>query len=400
MDAGSNERARQALHGLVTMCAARRLSRVVAPPSFAVRSFKIGMAVLVVTTLLGAVAGGLLRANAPWAELHNSVLAGRAAVAHAQLMLSGFLGTVIALERAVAIKQRWALAAPVISGIASVWMLNGSAEVAAFLSICAALIFVAVNGALVARQPLAHTWLLLVSSLAWLAGNILFAAGRGLDAVLPWWFACVILTIAAERLEMSRLMSHHPLALPSLVSIIASLLIGAALSLSTGASAGVLYGVSMTALAIWFGGFDIARRTALAQGLSRYMAVCLLGGYVWLGVAGLAWIGMAVGCPGRDLALHALGLGFIVSMVMGHAPVILPAVARVKLLYGPWFYVPVGLLHASLVLRLFAGIGHPELRTAGAVLNAAALALFAVTIVGSVVAWQAKSKTSNLPQNS
>ena len=400
MDAGSNEQARQTLHGLVIMCAARRLSRVVAPPSLAVRSFKIGMAVLVVITLLDAVAGGLLRADAPWAELHNSVLAGRAAVAHAQLMLSGFLGTVIALERAVAIKQRWALAAPVISGVASVLMLNGYVEVAALLGICAALIFVAVNGALVAHQPLAHTWLLLVSSLAWLIGNIFFAAGRGLDAVLPWWFAFVILTIAAERLEMSRLMSHHPLALPSLVSIVASLLIGAALSLSAGASAGVLYGVSMTALAIWFGGFDIARRTALAHGLSRYMAVCLLGGYVWLGVAGLAWIGMAVGCPGRDLALHALGLGFIVSMVMGHAPVILPAVARVKLLYGPWFYVPVGLLHASLVLRLFAGIGHPALRTAGAVLNAAALALFAVTIVGSVVAWQAKSKTSNLPQNS
>jgi len=92
---------------------------------------------------------------------------------------------------------------------------------------------------------------------------------------------------------------------------------------------GVLYGVALAAFAVWFGVFDIARRTALTHGLSRYMAVCLLCGYAWLGLAGVAWAGTAVGCPGRDMALHALGLGFIMSMIMGHAPVILPAVARV-----------------------------------------------------------------------
>jgi hypothetical protein len=29
----------------------------------------------------------------------------------------------------------------------------------------------------------------------------------------------------------------------------------------------------------------------------------------------------------RDAALHGLGLGFLFSMMLGHAPVILPAVA-------------------------------------------------------------------------
>ena len=368
------------------MGTARRSSKVAAPAPLALRAFKTGLAALVITTLVCAVAGGLLRADAPWAGLRGSVLVGQAAVAHAQLMLSCFLGTVIALERAVALQQRWALAAPIMSGSASVFMLSGNVGVAAWLGICAALIFVAVNVTLVARQPLAHSWLLLVSALAWLTGNILLAAGRGLDVVLPWWFAFVILTITAERLEMSRLMRQGPSAMPLLVAIVLSLLGGAAFCLSSAATGGVLYGVAMTALALWLGVFDIARRTVRAQGLSRYMAICLLGGYGWLAVAGLAWIGMSVGCPGRDLALHALGLGFIISMVMGHAPVILPALARVKLLFGPWFYAPLGLLHASLVLRLFAGIHQPELRTAGAVLNAAALALFAATVVGSIIA--------------
>ena len=129
--------------------------------------------------------------------------------------------------------------------------------------------------------------------------------------------------------------------------IVLALLAGAALS-PRSAAGGVVFGIALTALALWFGQFDIARRTLFAQGLPRYMAVCLLTGYAWLAVAGLAWVGMVQGGEGRDLALHALGLGFIFSMVMGHAPVILPAVAGVKLLFGPWFYVPLLALHASL----------------------------------------------------
>lgn len=37
------------------------------------------------------------------------------------------------------------------------------------------------------------------------------------------------------------------------------------------------------------------------------------------------------------MALHALGLGFVFSMVMRHAPVILPAVARLRLSFGVAF---------------------------------------------------------------
>ena len=86
-------------------------------------------------------------------------------------------------------------------------------------------------------------------------------------------------------------------------------------------------------------------------------------------------------------ALHALGLGFIFSMIMGHAPVILPAVARVKLRFGVWFYAPLAALHLSLVVRLGFGLLDLQVRGTGALLNAAAIALFAVTIVGSAVAW-------------
>ena len=118
---------------------------------------------------------------------------------------------------------------------------------------------------------------------------------------------------------------------------------------------GWLYGLSLAGLAAWLVCFDIARRTVATHGLSRYMAVCLLLGYAWLAVSGLAWIATSLGYAVRDVALHALGLGFIFSMMLGHAPVILPALARVKLLFGWFFYLPLAVLHISLAVRLFFG---------------------------------------------
>ena len=209
------------------------------------------------------------------------------------------------------------------------------------------------NIVVVRRQSASHTLLLLVSALAWLAGNLLFAAGQGSAATLPWWFAFLVMTIAAERLEMTRLMRRRPAAPALLVAVLAAMLLGAAASfLSRAVGRRAVRRCRWSLLALWLVTFDIARRTVFAQGLSRYMAVCLLGGYAWLAVAGAAWAATALGLPWRDAALHALGLGFIFSMIMGHAPVILPAIARVKLQFGFFFYVPLAALHLSLALRL------------------------------------------------
>ncbi|HUG21924.1 hypothetical protein, partial [Piscinibacter sp.] len=350
-------------------------------------------------SLLAAVVGGLRRAGVVWPAPSGGVAIGQAAAAHAALMMCGFLGTVIAIERAVAIKLRSALVAPAVSGLAGALMLGGHAEIAAWLWVFAGLVFVGVNVVVVLRQAAAHTVLLLVGALAWLTGNLVFAVGLEGSAVLPWWFAFLVLTVAAERLEMTRLMRRHPVAQPSLHATLLVMIVAAALSAADPAVGGLAYGAALVALAAWLGTFDIARRTALAHGLSRYMAVCLLCGYVWLGIAGLAWGAMSLGLPTRDLALHALGLGFIFSMIMGHAPVILPAVARVKLLIGPWFYAPLALLHGSLALRLLGGLASAELRSIGASLNAFALALFVLTVAGSALAWRLRevAMRTNIP---
>ncbi|HEX7891648.1 MAG TPA: hypothetical protein VF522_20025 [Ramlibacter sp.] len=348
----------------------------------------VALAACVVASLLGGILGGLLRVGMALPSTADAAWLGRGALAHAALVMCGFLGTVIGVERAVAAKRPTAWLAPLASGLAGVALLAGHGALGGGLLLAAASLFVAVNVLLWKRQAAPHTALLLASAVAWWIGNLLFAIGAEGTAVLPWWFAFLVMTIAAERLEMTRLMRRRPGAQASLVAILASLAAGAAWSAFSTAAGGVVFGAALLALAGWLFAFDIARRTVRAEGLSRYMAVCLLGGYAWLAVGGLAWAATALGLPARDAALHALGLGFIVSMMMGHAPVILPAIARVKLLFGGFFYVPLAALHASLLLRLGAGFANFPWRAQGALLNALAIALFALTAAGAAIAWR------------
>lgn len=358
------------------------------PPSRA-RAILRPLLMLMVFVSLGAgMVGGLLRLGIIVPLTANSVWSASSAVVHGALMTSGFLGTVVSLERAVALKARYAYLVPLASGLAGICLVVGQIRLGAGLSVLAAGVFIVVNIALVRRQSVDHTWLLLVSAVAWLAGNSLFAAGRGSGEALVWWFAFLVITIAAERLEMTRLMRYHPGAGWSLYAIIA-LLLGSAAWASVSSQTGyAVYGIALALLALWLATFDIAKRTVRARGLPRYMAACLLSGYAWLGVSGIAWTASALGLPLRDMAMHALGLGFIFSMIMGHAPVILPAVARIKLQYHPVFYVPLAALHLSLLLRLLGGIQEWAPRAIGASLNAVAILLFAATMARAALVWR------------
>jgi hypothetical protein len=358
-----------------------RRPRAATGPSRALRWGRVLLAPLLGSLLLLAISGGLLRAGLP---VGRNVLVGQAAAQHAALMICAFFGAVVSIERAVALKARAAFGVPLGCVAGGLALMAGAPEIGALLFTAAALGFVVVNLAIINRHAAPHTILLLVSALAWLTGSVRLAVGLHDDAMLASWFAFLVITIAAERLEMTRLMRRRPAAQPMLVGVLCALLAGAALS-------SALFGVALVALALWFAAFDIARQTVRARGLTRYMALCLLGGYAWLAVAGVAWVGLSLGWHSRDAALHALGLGFIFCMVMGHAPVILPAVARIKVRFDAAFYVPLALLHASLVLRL-AG---PEWRGAGAVLNAATLALFALVMVRAALRWRAMERQAS-----
>jgi hypothetical protein len=110
----------------------------------------------------------------------------------------------------------------------------------------------------------------------------------------------------------------------------------------------------------------------------------LLSGYVWLGVGGvLTWrFASVLAGPYYDAMLHTVFVGFVFAMIFAHAPIILPAIlGQTTSPYRPALYVPLLLLHASLLLRVVGDLmGWWSARQWGGLLNALAVLLFFTTL--------------------
>ena len=102
--------------------------------------------------------------------------------------------------------------------------------------------------------------------------------------------------------------------------------------------------------------------------------------------------------PGYDAVLHSIFLGFTISMIMAHAPVILPAVLRIRLPYHPAMYVPVVVLHATLLVRVAVGDarGLATIVQVGGVGNVVAVLLLVVTMVAAGVRGRTRAPAPRL----
>jgi len=319
----------------------------------------------------------------------------QAAAWHGPLMVCGFFGVVISLERAVAVGRVWAYAAPLLTGLGTALAVHGGNGWAPNFYVAGSGVLLLATLSVLQRQRENFVVMLAVAAACWSVGTALWAGGAAVHEVVLWWLGFLVLTIAGERLELSRFMPPSAAALRWFALITALLLLalaGSWLALWQAAPAATWpvqgFGVGLLALALWLARYDIARRTVRQRGLTRYIALCLLSGYGWLALGGsvIAVAGLQPGQPSYDAALHALLLGFVFSMVFGHAPIVFPAVLRVSLPYHPVFYVPLALLHVSLALRLLGDASESFALTRwGALGSALALAAFIAVMASAVL---------------
>ena len=314
---------------------------------------------------------------------------------HGPLMISGFLGTLISLERAVALaayaRSRLPYAAPLVSALGALALLLGlPALVGQSLLTAGSLALVAIFADINRRQLNGAHLTMGLGALAWLAGNLVWALGRPVYQAAPWWVAFLVLTIAGERLELARVLLLKRLARYSFGLVVALLLAGLGLTLWLPTVGVRVAGLGLAGLGVWLLHFDLARRTVRQAGLTRYIALCLLPGYGWLAFGGGLWVFAAArfgGGPWYDAMLHSVLVGFVFSMVFGHAPIILPAVTGRALPYHPRFYLHLGLLHLALVLRVAGDLAAwPVARQWGGLLNEVAILLFLASSAAAIIA--------------
>jgi hypothetical protein len=340
--------------------------------------------VLSLLLLLAAIWAGLVRLGWRWPAFLPAL-----PLSHGPLMVSGFLGTLIGLERAIAIRARWAYLGPSATALGALLLILGvGGSLGAVLITLGSLVLLLVFIFILRQHLVLYTVTMTLGALVWLVGNLFWLSGWPIYRVVLWWAGFLILTIAGERLELARLLSLSRAKNVAFVGSIAIFLTGLVISMLNFNLGARLAGLGMVLVSIWLLRNDIARHTVKKTALPRYSAICLLSGYVWLVVAGLISLGFGGMVAGMhyDAFLHAIFLGFVFSMLFAHAPIIFPAVLGGPVLYSPFFYFFLILLQVSLLGRLVADLaGFWQFRLWSGLLNGVALTLFISSMLVLVV---------------
>lgn len=307
---------------------------------------------------------------------------------HGALMIGGVFGVLIALERAVAISsllrqpRHWSFLAPLFAGIGGILLILDGASIAARASITAAslvLIWVYSYTATKHHYWSLHTAIMCVGAGLWAVGNVGWLLGSPVYSVVHVWMAFIVLTIVGERLELSRVTRLTKRTEQLLMGVVAVYSIGAVLAIFALAEGIRIAGIGAILTSLWLMRYDLAGKRLKAAGLTRYIAFCLFSGYIWLGISGIFSLSFGAVYAGfqYDAILHAIVGGFIFSMVLGHAPMIFPALTGRQIAFSTAFYTPLALLHASILMREISNvIASFQWRMWAGMTNAVAILLF------------------------
>ena len=328
---------------------------------------------LILVSLLSAIWTGWLRIG--WALPVDNAVA-----QHGALMVGSFLGTLIFLERAATFKQKWVLLLPLVNGLSIVFFLIGNPSVAQLCLIAGSAGFWAMCAYFIQKYGELYYYVFFAGAFCLLTGNVILYKTHFYPNAVNWWIGFLLLTIVAERLELSRFLalSKHQKGwlIGSLVATMAFLFV------PFHWYGNILFAAAIACVAVWLLKNDMAWHSIKIKGQHRYSASLLITGYVWLLITAAMLVVGNKYAFSYDAALHSFFIGFVFSMIFSHAPIILPAVMKLPVkLFRPSLYVWFFLLQASLLVRISGDIvTNVALRRAGGIMNGIVILLFFINI--------------------
>ena len=341
---------------------------------------RVGLLVASVVLMVTGLWAGVVRIG--WA-----LPAGGLAGLHGPLMVAAFFGTLISLERAVGLGKAWTYIGPSLMAIGGLaFLFHADLRWIMMIMIVGGAFYVLIAAYIYKLQPADFTFAMGLGAVSLFIGDVYWALGAAPQIISLWWAAFIVFIVTGERLELSRFLPKPLYAIRAIIIVILLGLLGLVImpwQLDLGVR---MLGLSFILQAIWLLRYDIAWvNTRYREGVHKFMGISLLTGYVWLLVGGL-WLllaGLPPAGPAYDAPLHAVFVGFTFAMVYGHAPVIFPAVLRLKIRFHPLMYGPLVIMHLSLISRILGDYaGSAPLRMWGGLFNGlSAVIYFTLTLL-------------------
>lgn len=298
---------------------------------------------------------------------------------HGPLLVFGFVGSAIGLERAVAVRTRWAWVGPIFHAAGFVGIVGGLPRQVPALCFAAGFIVLGFIYATIHRRQAALSIIVQATGvIGGVAAALLWAMTPAFSTAMPLCVLYVVATIIGERMELARITivgAQADKRITLWVLGLAALSVVYILSPAVGyrAMGAALIGISVATVRV-----DVAKNLVRSRGLPRYAAACMLAAYFWLALGGYFWLlyGESSGFA-YDASVHAIFLGFVMSMIFAHAPFIITSVIRRHLPYHPVLFFPVVVLHGGLALRILADVlSHTVAYQVGGVITIVAVVVF------------------------
>lgn len=320
------------------------------------------------TSLVVAVEAGLDRLGVGVAP------ASAVRVPHGALMVGGFVGTLVAMERARAAGWSIAYAAPLLSAAGAISLVAGYDEAGRVLFTGAALALAVLMAWFWRIQPQLPIALVAMGAVAWAGATVTWGMTGSPVRAVPWWGAFLLLTILGERLELTRFARRSTL--PARAAAVATLL-GLGISVLDWTAGARVVGASFVLAGVWLLWADTARVTVRRGGLASYAGAALIAAYAWLTFAGIVMLTRGLVSVWYDATLHALFIGFVIGSIFAHGPIIFPALTGQAVRLTPVLVVALVGLHASVGVRVVAAIANePRWREIAAHLHVLAFLLY------------------------
>jgi hypothetical protein len=269
---------------------------------------------------------------------------------HGAIMVGGFLGTLITLEKIIPLKRNILYVFPIVSG-ASVFLFF--VGVPTYSVVC--LVIASAGLSIIffiywVRERSMIYLLMAAGAVCWLAGNVLLFIYNFYPISLPWWMAFVLLIITSERLELMKFLPVSKTQKFIFLGMLLTFPIGCMISFH--GVGNYFAALSLGGVSIWLMRHDVVALNLKKPDLPGFMGVALLSGYFALLLSGLFLLLLTDQPLGYDTIVHSFFIGFVFSMIFAHGPVIIPGVFGISFKpYHKIYYLWLGLLHISWITR-------------------------------------------------
>ncbi len=291
---------------------------------------------------------------------------------HGGLMVACFLGGLVMLERAVAVKKLWGYSGSFLCAAGTVLFLAGEPGAASISITVAAFLYILLLFTQQTIQPADGLLIALCGGICLLTGNALLMVRDLYPLSVNWWMGFLLFTILGERIPVPKSFRSIQF-FPSIAMI--TLITGLILPFH-GAGA-YIFGGSLILLGIWL--LFSENYFFHLKRLKRHMNIAKVFAYSWLIITG----GLLVtGMTYYDATLHSFFLGFVFSMIFAHGPLMLPRVFRFEGdLYNPvltWLLIA---LEVSVILRISGSLTQSNnLVRWGGLMNGSLILIYFITL--------------------